>query len=184
MAQRGARTRRASSIRLLLGAALAVPLAGSAPADPEPTVDMPEGAALDEALLSRPGAALRAALDAEREGDSPRAELLLAAVAERHPIIADYADLLRMKIRVDGGRSDEAIAMREVWKNPSSPLRGQFHELLGQAHAARGEEEEARAAWQLALGESGSSERASELHLAMAQSQLRSGELEAAEPRG
>ncbi len=180
MAQRGARTRRARSIRLLLGAALAVPLAGSAPADPEPPVDALEGVALERALLSRPGAALRAALDAERKGDSERAESLLAAVAERHPIAADYADLLRMKMRVDAGRIDDAIAMREIWRHRSSPLLAQFHELVGQAHAARGEEAEARAAWELALGADSSSERASELRLAIAQSQLRSGEIEAA----
>jgi soluble lytic murein transglycosylase len=180
MAQRGARSRCARSIRLLLGVALAVPLTGSTPADPEPPTGAPEGVARDEALLSRPGAALRAALQADAAGDPERAEQLLAAVAERHPIVTDYAELLRMKLRVDGGRIDAAIAMRETRRYPTSPLRAEFYELLGQAHASRGDEEAARAAWELALGESNSSARSSELRLAVAQSQLRAGELEAA----
>jgi len=62
-------------------------------------------------VTADPGASLRAAVEAIATGDRERADGLLRAVAERHPIIADYADLLRMRLHVDAGDADGPAAL-------------------------------------------------------------------------
>ncbi|MBW2716556.1 MAG: hypothetical protein JRD03_10790, partial [Deltaproteobacteria bacterium] len=68
--------------------------------------------AISPELLERPGAALRAAREALDRRDFRLAEKLLEAIADRHLLIADHADLLRMRARVESGRTDAALAMR------------------------------------------------------------------------
>jgi tetratricopeptide (TPR) repeat protein len=140
----------------------------------------PVESAISVELLERPGAALRVAREALDQSEFRSAEALLEAIANRHPLIADYADLLRMRTRVETGRSDAAIAMRAAWEVRDSPLDAVFFTLLGRAHAAKGDEGAARTAWAAAATDSGDSEQIATLHTSIAASWERSGERERA----
>ncbi len=126
------------------------------------------------------GPMLRRAVAAVRAGDGPRAEALLAEVARRHPLVADQADLLRMRLRVESGRLDAAIGMRETWEHAESPLESDFLALLGDAYAAQQGEIAARSAWEFARLATDDPERLAKLHLASALSYERSGEFDTA----
>ncbi len=172
-AMRGTRNRR----RLALGALCA----GGFLAVGEPKGDAP--AAPLARVSADPGRSLRAAVDAIGSGDPALAESLLRAVAERHAIIADHADLLRMRLYVDAHDSERAIAEESRWTDREGPLRARFYALLGEAHRTRGDEEKARAAFELAAAGTRDRTRLAELDLAIAKSQLRSGSRERAAER-
>jgi soluble lytic murein transglycosylase len=156
-----------------LGLSAAVVLLGIATV--AATRDVPSAGPRDPARETA-GRLLRRAVDAHAAGEIDKAEPLLATLVAQHPVIADYADLLRMRIRVEGGRFDEAIAMRAGWAYEDSPLESDFFTLLGDAYAARGEEIAARSAWEFARLATSDAERLATLHLASAQSYERSGE--------
>jgi tetratricopeptide (TPR) repeat protein len=157
-------------------------LAGVAAAAVTPlrALDTLDATVLCEPSTGRPGGLLRKAVDALERGETRRAESQLVALAEGHPIVADYADLLRMRLLVDSGRHDEAIAMREQWQHADSPLQSDFFALLGRAHAARGDASAARTAWQSALDATDDPERRAALRVEVGASFEQSGELEAA----
>lgn len=134
-------------------------------------------------VLAEPGRALRTAVEALERGDSQLADALLRATAERHPILADHADLLRMRLRVEGGDAEGAIAFEPRWSSRESPLRARFYALLGRAHRERGDESAARAAWEFAAVASRDRERLAELEMWIADSYLREGRHEAAAER-
>jgi soluble lytic murein transglycosylase len=138
------------------------------------------GPEADDGIPRGPGAELRRALEARAAGDAERAEALLAALREREPLVADYADLLRMRMRVEAQRWTDAVSLRETWDHPDSPLEAEFRDLLGRAFAALGDEPAARAAWISALGRTDEAERLAGLRLQIARSQLRSGDERAA----
>jgi tetratricopeptide (TPR) repeat protein len=125
-------------------------------------------------LLEQPGAALRVAVESLEAGRAVLAEALLAAIAKRHRVIADHADLLRMQLRIDTQRYGEAIALRQSWDHADSPLRAEFYALLGQAYAARGDEERSRGTWEYAALEIEDAARRAEIQLAVADSYRRS----------
>jgi peptidoglycan lytic transglycosylase len=128
-----------------------------------------------ERLLARPGAALRAGVEAMQRGEPFLAEALLAAVAARHPVVADHADLLRMQLRVDTGRYRDAIEFRNRWSHAESPLATDFYTALGRAYAAVGEEANARASWDFAARATTDRERRAEIELSIAESFEREG---------
>ena len=169
----GSRRWSGGSIPLVVCLVLGAVLAGNAPARREPsavvTVD-----AVDAALLARPGAALRHALDSIAAGETGRAEELLQALAESHPVIGDYADLERLRLYVLIGSVDEALALASAWKHRDSPLRVEAYRLAGRARAARGEEELARAQWDLAIAATDERLRRATIRLDLARSYLRS----------
>ena len=103
---------------LLVG--LTAGLAAVAVARPPPSA----AAAASPATGVSPGALLRRAVTAIGRGEDQLAENLLAAVAERHPIVADYADLLRMRLLVESERFDEAIELARyaIELDPYSPV--------------------------------------------------------------
>ena len=158
-------------------------VAGSAVAVPEVWLGDVELDAVDAALVERPGAALRHARESLKAGETARAERLLAAVAQKHPLVADVADLERMRVYVLTGRTDEAVALAEAWPHTDSPLQTALYTELGRAYAERGNEEEARAAWQLAQDDAPDDAARAELLLLLARSLRRSGEIEAASER-
>jgi soluble lytic murein transglycosylase len=127
-------------------------------------------------LLAQPGAALRAAVESLEAGNALFADALLAAIARRHRVIADHADLLRMQLRIDTERYGEAIELRQAWDHADSPLRAEFYALLGQAYAARGEEQRARGNWEYAALAIEDGARRAEIQLAIADSYRRSGQ--------
>jgi soluble lytic murein transglycosylase len=131
-------------------------------------------------LLERPGIALRMAHEALDKHEFRLAEALLEAIANRYPLVADHADLLHMRARVESGRSDAAIAMRAAWEARDSPLDAVFFTLLGRAHAAKGDEAAAREAWAAAAADSRDSEQTAALRASIAASWERSGERERA----
>jgi soluble lytic murein transglycosylase len=153
---------------------VAIPVSG--PTSVERDSTSPVESAISAELLERPGAALRVAREALEGRAFRSAEPLLEAIAKRHPLIADHADLLRMRARVESGRSDAAIAMRAAWEARDSPLDAAFFTLLGRAHAAKGDEAAAREAWAAAAADSRDPERTAELHTSLAASWERSGE--------
>ena len=133
-------------------------------------------AATNDALPLRPGAALRAALEAQARGKTGRAERLLAELRVREPLVGDYADLLRMRMWVEAERWDEAVALGSSWEHPASPVEAEFRELQGRALAERGDEHAARSAWIAALARTDDAERLASLRLEIARSELRSGD--------
>jgi soluble lytic murein transglycosylase len=136
-----------------------------------------------EAVLAEPGRSLRAAVDALGRGESELADSLLRAVSERHPIVADHADLLRMRLRVESGDAEGAVAFEPRWRQRDSWLRGRFYSLLGEAHLARGDEKPARAAWELAALATKDRAQLAGIELDIARSYLRSGDRERAGQR-
>jgi soluble lytic murein transglycosylase len=146
--------------------ALAVVCAGALFGVNEPTGDAI--AAPDALVVPDPGRALRAAAAAIASGNRARADELLRAVADRHPIIADHADLLRMRMLVQAGDADAAIDEEPRWIDRDSPLRARFYTLLGEAQRAKGDEEKARAAFEFAVAGTRERSRIAELDLAIA----------------
>ena len=59
------------------------------------------------------GPELRRAVAAMEAGDTDDAQERLIEVAARHPIVADHADLLRMRLLVESGRAAEALGWED-----------------------------------------------------------------------
>ena len=88
-----------------------------------------------------------------------------------------------MRLLVDAGDAEAAIAEEPRWTDRDGPLRARFYALLGEAERARGDEERARAAFEFAAAGTRDRSRLAELDLAIAQSHLRSGAREPAAER-
>lgn len=112
-----------------------------------------EPEAADEAANQDPAAALRAALALEAAGEVDAALGRLAAIAVEHPVIADVADLLRVRALRSGDRMEEipAVVREAEARTPTSPLRAELARHAGDALDALGEREAARAAWTRAV---------------------------------
>ncbi|HET6304032.1 MAG TPA: transglycosylase SLT domain-containing protein [Myxococcota bacterium] len=125
----------------------------------------------------RPGVALREALAAEARGDLVVAEAGLAAVGRAHPIVADHAELLRVRVLLAAGRARDAASVAEsaLAAHRASPLIGRLLEQLGEAQRVLGDEAAARDAWTHALAASGDAERRASLLVALASSFERDG---------
>ncbi len=124
---------------LRLSAVLIVALLATVATSLEHASTSPVEGGISLGLLERPGAALRMAREALDQREFRLAEALLEAIANRYPLVADHADLLHMRVRVESGRSDAAIAMRTTWEARDSPLDAVFFTLLGRAHADKGD---------------------------------------------
>ena len=135
----------------------------------------PEPTPASDSLLSRPGAALRKARELAADGEVKQAEALLTGVADRHPLIADYAEWLRLRILVEDRRWREAADLG-VWRHTESPLEADFARLLGDAHAGLGDEAGARGLWETARRASSDESQAAALLVAIARSYERSGD--------
>jgi soluble lytic murein transglycosylase len=133
-----------------------------------------------DAALGRPGEALRRVMLARDAGDDARAEALLAEIRVRFPIVADIADLLHLRLLVDAGRYQEAVALVGEDAHRGSWSRVELLELMGRAHAGLGDEVRARSAWEHATRVTGARERLASLHLRIAESFARSGRLDRA----
>jgi soluble lytic murein transglycosylase len=140
----------------------------------------PEGPAALAGPIARPGPALARAVRDIEAGRSEEAQNLLLAIREQHPIVGDYADLLHVRLLVEAERYDEAIALRDTATADGPLTRVELLDLVGQAHAALGEEEPARELWERAADATPSRERAATLHTTIAESFLRSDNLEGA----
>jgi tetratricopeptide (TPR) repeat protein len=132
-------------------------------------------AAASDARASQPGVVMRVALEAQAQGELERAAQLLAELRAREPLIADYADLLRLRMWVAAERWEDAVALGRSWDHPASPVEAEFRELFGRALAARGDEGAARSQWIAALARTEDGERLAALRLEIARSELRTG---------
>ncbi|MDJ0849145.1 MAG: transglycosylase SLT domain-containing protein [Myxococcota bacterium] len=179
-ARRRAGRKRAFFARWLAMLGFSALVAGSAVAVPEGWFDSVELDAVDAALVERPGAALRHAVASLESGETGRAERLLVAIAARHAIVADVADLERLRLLVLTGRLDDAISLGEAWPHARSPLLPSVRATLGRAYAELGDEENARAAWRAALDDERGDDARAELLMEIARSELRSQQGEAA----
>jgi soluble lytic murein transglycosylase len=130
--------------------------------------------------MQGPAEGLRLARQALEEGDAQRAEQLAARVAREHPIVADYADRLRMRLLVDGERFAEADALIDERSYPDSTARVDLLELLGRARAELGRPVSARSAWERATRGTRDRERLASLYTRIAESFARSGKLDRA----
>lgn len=139
-------------------------------------------AAPPEALLTRPGWALRAAVQAMRAEDDARAEALLREVSLRHEVVADHADVLRVQVLARGSDPEAAaaVAREAVKRHRKSPLVPRLKAALGDALLAAGDEAGARAAWEGALEITENSRDRARILRALAESHDRAGDAEAA----
>lgn len=138
--------------------------------------------AQSEAILDDPAALLRAAAKGIEQQDDSHADWLYAQIAQRHPIVGDYAGLRRARLQLSKGRALEArqIAARVLEDYPSSPLRAELYEIVGEALIAERDEVGAREAWAAALAETTEDDRRAALLRRVARSEERSGEDRAA----
>jgi soluble lytic murein transglycosylase len=116
------------------------------------------------------------AVEALESGDE-RAEQLVAEIATRHPIIADYADLLHARLLVEEGRNEEVLALVDEGTHPGSAARVELLELLGRARAALDDDEGARTAWEQATRATRSRDRLAALNARIADSFARGDKL-------
>ena len=130
-----------------------------------------------QTLLGNPGALLREARRAAAAQDESHAIWLLEQVIQRHPVVADYAALLQMRLMQEQGRSDWVmqVARRALARNPGTPLAPDFHEGLGDALMKEGEGAAAQAAWRRALDESEDEALRSRVLLAIGAAEERAG---------
>jgi soluble lytic murein transglycosylase len=138
--------------------------------------------ARSEAILDDPAALLRAATKGIEQQDDSHADWLYAQLAQRHPIVGDYAGLSRARLQLSKGRSLEArqIAARVLKDYLTSPLRAELHEIVGEALIAQRDEVGAREAWAAALAETTDDDQRAALLRRVARSEERSGEDRAA----
>jgi len=140
-----------------------------------------ESLTLDEKTgfaLARPGRTLRLAIEARERGDRDRSNALLAEVSSLHSVVADYADMLLLKDMLEVRDAQRAIefAKTALKRHRNSPLRYQFHRLLGDARLMTGDERKAREAWELSLLGTRDEEFRAELSLEVARSLERTGD--------
>ncbi|MGH0031868.1 MAG: transglycosylase SLT domain-containing protein [Myxococcota bacterium] len=123
------------------------------------------------------GEGLRLARTALEAGDLPLAETLAARVAVQHPIVADYADWLRMRALVEAERFEDADALLDERTHVGSTARVELLELLGEARRRLGRESAARIAWEQATRLTRDRARLASLHTRIAESYQRQGDL-------
>ena len=153
-----------------------------APGAPEAVAPVVPAAAGDTPLL--PGPALREALAAGRAGDVDGAAARFSAIATQHPIVADWADLLRARAWLEVGRFEAALAAAregEV-RTPTSPLLPDLMRARGDAQVGLGDSTAAREAFETALARTQGSDRQAELRGRLATSFEAAGDVAAALP--
>jgi len=170
---------------LTLGIAIGAPSATATDSKVEPIPAPPADRILrlqSEAILDDPAALLRAAQASTEQQDDAHADWLYAQITERHPIVGDHAGLLRAELHVAKGRTALArkIAVATLKAFPSSPLRSELHQIVGDALIAEGDEVGGRAAYTSALSETKEGGRRAALLRLIARSEERSGEDRAA----
>ena len=106
--------------------------------------------------LESPAEGLRAAREAIDQGDRSHAVWVLTQVAQRHPIVGDYAALMQVEVLLESGHPEAAIgvARSALQRHSGSRLRPRIHELLGRSLDATGQIDGAHAAWRAALDHS------------------------------
>ena len=159
-----------AALLLLLAAGLAAAAPGVGP----------NRTSIADLLELPPGSVLRRALRAWEAGQPRRAEVLLAGLASRHPVIADHADLLRMQVLLDAGRYADAVKLGTGWRHADSPLAARHYRLLGEAYGGLEDAAGARKAWARARKVTEDEAEQSTLEAAVARSHDRAGELEQA----
>jgi soluble lytic murein transglycosylase len=135
-----------------------------------------------QAIFDDPAAMLRAAAKGIEQEDDAHADWLYAQLAQRHPIVGDHAGLRRARLQLSKGRAIEArqIATRTLKDFPTSPLRAELRQIVGEALIAERDEVGAREAWAAALAETTEDEQRATLLRRVARSEERSGEERAA----
>jgi len=124
--------------------------------------------------------ALRAAREALSRDAYADAVQRFTDAADAHPAIADHARRLAASALLDAGRAEpaEATARLALKQAPGSAVAAQLYDLVARARKALGDEPGARAAWQAALERARGFGQADAMHLALATSFERSGQLE------
>jgi soluble lytic murein transglycosylase len=103
--------------------------------------------------LEDPAQSLRAAIQAIESDRHDQAIWLLGEVVDRHPIVADHAALIQARLLFGDGHHEAAagVARNALVHSPGSPLRPEFHALLGDALEQLGDADGALAAWRACL---------------------------------
>jgi soluble lytic murein transglycosylase len=157
---------------------MADPILGGMPTPPADRILR----ARSEAIFDDPAALLRAAAIGIEQNDDAHADWLYAQLAARHPIVGDHAGFRRARLQFSKGRALEArqIATKTVADYPSTPLRAELFELIGEALISERDEIGAREAWAAALAETTDDDQRATLLRRVARSEERSGEDRAA----
>lgn len=131
-----------------------------------------------ESILDDPAALLRAASESAQRKAFAEADQLYGQLAERHPIVGDYAALHRARLQLSEGFAAKArrIATRAQADFPRSLLRAELFELIGEAFRSEGDEAGGRKAWAAALAETRNDDARASLLRRIARSQARSGQ--------
>lgn len=137
-------------VALMFGASVAAAAqpVRAIPGDADPASPFATDVRLDD-----PAQTLRAALQAIESQRHEQAIWLLGQVVDRHPIVADHAALIQARLLVGDGHHEAAasVARNALVHSPASPLRPEFHALLGDALAQLGDAHGALAAWRACL---------------------------------
>lgn len=160
--------------------ALAISIALPAGAKPEascfeagaPAVELPE----------HPGRALRLGLEVEAVGDLARASALFRGVAQREPLVADYARLAEARALLAADCAEAALAAARAGVESAAGRRSlpALQRTLGDAYQALGREGEARQAWEAGIEATRDEALEAALLDAIAASWERTGQLEQA----
>jgi len=135
-----------------------------------------------EVLLGDAAGLLRAARLAVEKGDDAHADWLYSELADRHPLVGDYAGLHRAELRLRMRLPSEArqIASATLKAHPESPLHAALHRVVGDSLIAEHDEPGARQAYAAALAETEDDDERALLLRLIARSEERSGEDRAA----
>jgi len=102
---------------------------------------------------SDPASLLRKARANLERGELASSIALFERVARAHPVVGDYADLLRARALDDAGESAQAVAviLEALEAYPQSRLRAVLYQKLGDIRLSYADEAAARSAWNQAF---------------------------------
>jgi len=128
-------------------------------------------------ILGDPAASLRAANEALAERDRSHSVWLLSEVVRRHPIVADYAALMKGRLLLQDGEAERAVstARSALSSDPGKLVRARLHVLLAEALTATDQRAGAVASWKAALDETHDDELRASILLSIGATEERAG---------
>jgi soluble lytic murein transglycosylase len=128
-------------------------------------------------LLGDPAASLRAANEALAARDRSHSVWLLSEVVRRHPIVGDYAALMKGRLLLQDRETERAVstARSALSGEPGKLVRPRLHMLLAEALTATGEREGAVASWKAALDETRDEDLRASILLSVGATEERAG---------
>jgi soluble lytic murein transglycosylase len=128
-------------------------------------------------VLADPAASFRAADEALGARDRSHAVWLLGEIIRRHPIVADYAALMKGRVLLQDGHSERAAATARdaLAGEPGELVRARLHVLLAEALTSTGDRAGAVASWKAALDETRDEDLRASILLSIGAAEERAG---------